>query len=61
MLGLGLTPSFDDGQEGTDRLFALATDRLVDRRERGVDVRSEVDVVEADDADVAWDLKAQIA
>ena len=61
MLGLCQIPSFDDGQEQADRLLALATDRLVDRRERGIHVRGEVDVVEADDADVARDVEAQVA
>ena len=46
MLGLGQIPSLDDGQKQADRLFALATDRLMDRRERGIHVLGEVDVVE---------------
>src|SRR5213596_3279006 len=53
VLGAGEFPSLHDGQKQADRLFALATDRLMHRRERGVHVRGEVDVVEADDADIA--------
>src|SRR5918996_688893 len=60
MLGLRWTPSFDDGQKRTDRLLALSTDRLMDRRERGVDVRGEVDVIEADDADVPGDIESEV-
>ena len=46
MLGFGQVPSFHDGQEQADRLFALATDRLMYRRERGIHVRGQVDVIE---------------
>ena len=49
MLGGGQVPSFHDGQEQADRLLALATDGLVHRRQRGVHVRGEVDVVETDE------------
>ena len=58
VLGVGLIPSLHDGQEQADRLGALATDRLMDRRERGIHVRGEVDVVEPDDADVAGNGQA---
>ena len=60
VLGLGEIPSFHDGQEQADRLLALATDRLVHRRQRGVHVLGEVDVVEADDADVVGDVEAEV-
>ena len=33
----------------------------MDRRERGIHVRGEVDVVEADDADVVGDAQAELA
>ena len=58
--GLAIVPSLDDGQKQADRLLALATDRLMDRRERGVDVLGEVDVVEADDADIAGDGESHV-
>ena len=45
----------DDVEQEPDRLLALAPDRLVDGRQRRVDVLGEVDVVEADDADIAGD------
>ena len=51
----------DDGQQQPDGLLALAPDRLVDGRQRRVDVLGEVDVIEADDADVAGDRQAQVA
>jgi hypothetical protein len=39
----------DDGQQQVDRLFAFATDGLMDCRERGIHVLGEVDIVEPDD------------
>ena len=49
------------GEEEADRVGALLTDRLVDRRQGRVDVGGEVDVVEADDAQVVGDAQAQLA
>ena len=46
-------PLLDLGEEEADRVGALLADRLVDRRQGRVDVGGEVDVVEADDAEVA--------
>ena len=43
----------DLGEQQPNRLGALLADRLVDRRQRRVDVGGKVDVVEADDAEVA--------
>ncbi len=50
----------DDGEQQPDRLFALLADRLVDRGQWRFDVRGQVDVVEADDADVARDVEPEI-
>ena len=59
--GLAWSRRWTTDRSKADRLFALATDRLVDRRERRVHVLGEVDVVEADDADVARDGQAHVA
>ena len=58
---VGDIPPLDDGQQELDGLLALAADRLVDRRERWVHVRCEVDVVEPDDAHVVRDAQAEVA
>src|SRR5215218_7725018 len=49
------------GEEEAYRVGALLTDRLVNRRERRVDVGGEVDVVEADDAEVVGNAQALLA
>ena len=49
------------GEEEANRVGALLTDRLVDRRQGRVDVGGEVDVVEADDAQVVGNAQAQLA
>src|SRR5215210_2278300 len=43
----------DDAEQQTDRLLALATNWLVDGGQRWIRVSGDVDVVEADNADVA--------
>ena len=47
------------GEEEANRVGALLADRLVDRRQGRVDVGGEVDVVEADDAEVVGDAQAR--
>ncbi len=45
-------PGLDGREEQLDRLTALARDRLVDGRERWIEVGGDLDVIEADDADI---------